>query len=489
MTRARTPPDVNQARRCLQAGNLDEAERISRQLLKRNRKDVNALQLLGSIATTRGAYVDAAEYYRTCVRLNPTAAGLHFLYGKACSMLGRYEEAIAGYDEALRLKPDDRLCAGWKAGALERLEKYDQARDVLQPFVDAGTDDADIAELLARIDVHTADYQAAITLTERHLQKTDTTPSQAVLLNQVKGRAHQKLGQHDLAFESFQRANEASDSRPFDADAHIRLIDDLIETFSANEITKMVRGTDRSTRPVFIAGMPRSGTTLAEQIIDAHPDAHGAGEIEDLEQFAAGLQVKLNAYDPYPVCLTELTQAGADALAGSYLKHIADLGGRATRVVNKSLENYKHLGLVALLFPGAKIIHCRRHPLDTCLSCYMGGILPARAPFVTDLRHLGLAYRQYERVMRHWQAVLDIPILEIVYEDLVNDLEGQSRRMIDFLDLDWDERCLRYYESGRSVLTLSYAQVNKPIYKSAVARYRHYEQHLGPLKAALSETC
>ena len=117
----------------------------------------------------------------------------------------------------------------------------------------------------------------------------------------------------------------------------------------------------------------------------------------------------------------------------------------------------------------------------------MGGILPARAPFVTDLRHLGLVYRQYERIMRHWQAVLDVPILEIVYEDLVNDLEGESRRMIDFLGLDWDERCLRYYESGRAVLTLSYAQVTKPIYKSAVERYRRYEQHLGPLKAALAD--
>lgn len=486
MTPARTPPDVNQAQRCLQAGNLLEAERICRQLLKRDRKDVNAVQLLGSIAMARGAYDDAAGHFRTCVRLKPAAAGLHFLYGKASSMLGHYDEAVAAYDATLRIKPDDRLCAGWKAGALERLGKYEQARGVLQPFVDAGTDDADIAELLARIDIHTGNYEAAITGATRHLQKADTAPAQVTLLNQAKGRAHEQLGQHDLAFEAFERAHEASDTRRFDADAHERFIDDLIETFSASEITRLVRATDRSTRPVFIAGMPRSGTTLAEQIIDAHPDAHGAGELEDLEQVTAGLQLKLNAYDPYPVCVSDLTQADADGLADRYLKRIADLGGRATRVINKSLENYKHLGLVAMLWPGAKVIHCRRHPLDTCLSCYMGGILPTRAPFVTDLRHLGLVYRQYERIMRHWQTVLDLPILEIVYEDLVNDLEGESRRMIEFLGLDWDERCLRYYESGRTVLTLSYAQVSKPIYKTAVERYRHYEQHLGPLKAALA---
>ncbi len=231
--------------------------------------------------------------------------------------------------------------------------------------------------------------------------------------------------------------------------------------------------------------MPRSGPTLVDQIIDAHPDAHGAGEIEDVEQMARQLQVHLDAYDPYPHCVADLTQEAADRLASSYQTRLEQLGRGAARVVNKSLENYKHLGLVAMLFGGARIIHCRRHPLDTCLSCYMGGILPSRAPYVTDLCHLGLVYRQYERLMRHWEAVLDLPILEIVYEDLVEDLEGVSRRLIDFLGLDWDERCLRYYESGRTVLTLSYAQVTKPIYRSAVGRYKHYERHLAPLTAAL----
>ena len=486
MARSQTPQDASHAARCLTSGNLDEAHRICRRLLKRNRKDVNATQVLGSVALARGEYEDAAGHYRTCVRLSPHIAGLRFQYGKACSMLGRYDDAIAAFDEGLRLKPGDRLCCGWKAGAFERLGDYDAAREVLQPFVDAGTEDADMAELLARVEVHQGNYESAVAAAARHLDHPDTLPATAVLLHQVTGRALQKLGDYDRSFEAFRKANEGSTAAPFDAGAHERFVDDLIEAFSETELPGLARAGDTSPRPVFIAGMPRSGTTLVEQIIDAHPAALGAGEIEDLPQMSRGMQVELNAYDTYPHCVSELSQTTTDTLAARYSARLDQLGGGATRVVNKSLENYLHLGLVALICPGARVIHCRRHPLDTCLSCYMGGILPARAPYVTDLGNLGRAYRQYERLMRHWQRVLDTPILEIVYEDLVKDLEGTSRRMIDFLGLEWDERCLRYYESGRAVLTLSYAQVNKPIYTSAVGRYRHYEKHLGPLKDALA---
>ena len=487
MTPPRKPLDISQAARLFEAGNLAEAERLCRRLLKRNRNDVQAQQMLGSIAMARGTYEDAAQHYGRCVRLSPRIAGLHFLYGKACSMLGRYDEAIAVFDKALALKPGDHLCSGWKAGALERLGDYDGARAALEPYVTAGTEDADMAELLARIEMHLGNHNEAVAVAARHLERPDTTPATAKLLNQAIGRAHEKLGEYDRSFEAFRRANEIA-SPAFDPEAHVRFIDDLIETFSAARLGGLVRAGNQSALPVFIAGMPRSGTTLVEQIIDAHPDAHGAGEIEDIEQMAQRLQVLLDAYDPYPQCVADLTQEEADRLASTYQARLEKLGGPAARVVNKSLENYKHLGLIAMLFGGARIIHCRRHPLDTCLSCYMGGILPTRAPYVTDLSHLGMVYRQYERLMRHWQTVLDLPILEVVYEDLVDDLEGVSRRVIEFLGLDWDERCLRYYESGRTVLTLSYAQVTKPIYTSAVRRYRHYERHLKPLKAALAGT-
>jgi hypothetical protein len=153
--------------------------------------------------------------------------------------------------------------------------------------------------------------------------------------------------------------------------------------------------------------------------------------------------------------------------------------------VNKSLENYRNLGLVAVLFPAAPVIHCVRDPRDTCVSCYMSSILPGPHPYITDLRDLGFAYGQYERLMEHWKRVVTQPILEVGYEALVDDLEAESRRIIEFVGLDWHDACLRFHASGRIVRTASYEQVRRPIYRSSIGRYQRFEQHLGPLMEAL----
>jgi len=480
------PPALAQAVRYLQTGRLEEAERIGRRLLKRNKKDPGALKLLGFIARERGEYDEAARQFKKCSDLAPGDAAVHLSLGKARAAQGRYREAIASFDRALGIKPGDPESVGWKAGIFEREGDYARAMDTLKPFVDSGTEDADMAELQARLQIHTGDHEGAIAVAARHLQRPGLPPQQAAALWFVTGRAHEKLQQYDESFEAFRRANEISPVAAFDPQAYVRFVDDVIDAFSAGRLQKIPRASGGSGRPVFIAGMPRSGTTLVEQIIDAHPDAHGAGEIDDLEKITLGLQAELGSIEPYPHCVGDLTGEAADRLARRYLARLGALGRGASRVLNKSLENYKNLGLVAVLFPGARVIHCRRHPLDTCLSCFMGGLRPARAPYVTNLRNLGLVYRQYERLMRHWTATLDLPVLEVSYEALVDDLEGVSRRLIYFCGLGWDERCLRFYESGGTVLTWSYAQVTRPIYRSALGRHKHFEGHLEPLREALA---
>jgi hypothetical protein len=230
--------------------------------------------------------------------------------------------------------------------------------------------------------------------------------------------------------------------------------------------------------------MPRSGTSLVEQILSTHPGVYGAGELTAIDQFARHLGDATG--DAYPQSALHLDQATIDAAARQYLAALQDLAPSAIRVTDKMPGNFLHLGLIQLLFPGARVIHCRRDPLDTCLSCYFQQFNQGQT-FSYDLSDLGHHYRQYQRLMRHWQSVISLPMLDVHYEDLVADQEAMSRKMLEFCGLDWTDECMRFYESKRYVATASYDQVRQPIYHKSVGRWRHYERYLGPLKTALGD--
>jgi hypothetical protein len=180
-----------------------------------------------------------------------------------------------------------------------------------------------------------------------------------------------------------------------------------------------------------------------------------------------------------------LTEPAAERLAHAYLVQLERRAPGAARITDKLPSNFLNLGLICLLFPDARVIHCVRDPRDTCLSCYFQNFV-GQHDYAYDLHDLGVYYRGYERLMAHWGRVVDVPMLTVSYEQLVENQEEQSRRLIAFCELPWDERCLRFHASGRDVVTASYGQVRNPIYRSSVGRWRHYEKHLGPLLAALS---
>ncbi len=467
----------------LRAGDLDQAESICRNLLKRNGRDVDALQLRGAIAMKRRDHAEALKYYKKCLALRPREPQFLFLVGKVEATSGRFAEALARFDRALALKHDFAAAAEWKATVLEWSGDYAGARAVLEPYVASGRENANMAEVQAKVDMHDKRPADAVAILNRHLAG-NLDAEMRHRLGHLAGNAFEELGKFDEAFAAHTGANKAV-ALPFDPAEHRRFVDRLIETFSRDLLAR-VQAARRSRLPVFITGMPRSGTTLVEQIIDAHPQAHGAGEIRDVEEMAAGLQLEIGSLDPYPQCAADLETADLDRLAGRHLERLQRLAPRAARIANKSLSNYLHLGLIAMLFPDAAIMHCRRDPLDTCLSCYFSNILPQAYPHVKDLRHVGFAYRQYERVMDHWRTVVDRPILEVVYEDLVADVEAGARRIIDHCGLPWDDRCVDFHRTGRVVMTLSYDQVRRPMYSSSIGRYRNYERHLVPLVEALA---
>ncbi len=476
--------NIEHAMRLLRAGELDDAEAIARQLLKRDKRNVDAIQLRGAIALTKRDYPDALKHYQRCLSIRPREPHFQFLLGKVFALDGRYADALKKLNKAIELQPDHVQAAEYKALVHQWDGDYDAAAAVLAPFVSAGNENAGMAEVQARIDIHAKRYREAGQLVERHLAAGALDPATRHRLGHVAGSAWEKLGEYARSFGAHTRANQAV-AVPFDRAEYTKLIDGLINVFSKDFIADRSRHGNRSELPVFIAGMPRSGTTLVEQIIDAHPAAHGAGEVREIEDTAANLQLVLESSEPWPRSALDLEPQDITRLAGGYLDSARRTARNAKRVVNKSLENYRTLGLIAVMFPRATIIHCHRDPRDTCISCYMSGILPRPHPYISDLGDLGFAYRQYERLIAHWKQALPIQILDVGYETLVDDLDGQTRRIIDFCGLTWDDKCLAFHASGRTVRTASYEQVRRPIYRSSIGRYKGFEPHIGPLLESL----
>jgi hypothetical protein len=300
------------------------------------------------------------------------------------------------------------------------------------------------------------------------------------------GTLYDAMGLFDRAFDCIRRANELSVAA-FDLDAFSHFVEDSIETFSVANLPQLPHSTVTTELPIFIVGMPRSGTTLVEQIIASHPDAHGAGELSHLEGFVNTLDraATSRGMPPYPKFLFNTQSPVLDTFASRYNDYIAALRPGAKRVTDKHPLNFRYLGFIQLLFPKARVIHCTREPLDTCLSIYFNAF-SRRNAFANDLKTLGMYYREYEKLMAHWHRTLSTPLLDISYEQLVATPETVVRQIVDFAGLPWHDACMRFFENRRAVATPSYSQVRRPIYRTSVGRAQAYAPHLRPLIQALA---
>ncbi len=294
----------------------------------------------------------------------------------------------------------------------------------------------------------------------------------------VLGKMLDDAGRFDEAFARYSSGNalalqkRRAAGQRCDADEYARRVDEWNAAYTPDYFARTRGWGEDSELPVFVVGMMRSGTSLVEQIAASHADVFGAGELVDIGQIATSL--------PF-------AQLQADAVrsaAGKQLQRLRTIGGPASRVIDKMPANVEHLGLIATLFPSARIILCRRDPRDTCLSCFFQPFSSGNL-FTFDLAQCGRHHMQTDRLMAHWLKVLPLRMLEVQYEDLVADLEGQSRRIITFLGLPWSAACLDFHRTQRSVKTASAWQVRQPIYTRSVGRWRNYQRHLKPLFDAL----
>jgi tetratricopeptide (TPR) repeat protein len=458
---------------------------LSEQLLRNNRNNAEALIMQGQVALAQNLFDLAAEQVLKAAAQRPRDIRPHLLLADIRIHQGRYAEAVDRCDKVLRQEPDHPRAVAGKADAYEKSGQRDKARAMLRPLIEDGRETTQQAIIQAQLDLHDRNLDAVIDLTARHLRRARDEGQEFPHLHFLQGRALEYAKRYDDAFVAYARGNSAL-SADFDADAWHAQIDGLTESFTADRFAGVPRAAHGSQLPVFVLGMPRSGSTLVESVLAAHPEVAGAGEFPAMEEIVYSIGTEIGSSLMYPACIEDLDQNDVDTVAGTYLDRLRAVDDTASRIVDKYLNNYLHIGLLAILFPQARIIHCRRHALDTCFSCFQTPLWPTVHPYATDLANLGIVFLAYEQVMRHWRETLEIPMLDVEYEAMVADQEGTTRRLLEFCGLDFDERCLRYYEVGGPVQTASYDQVNRPIYSSSVGRYKNFANHLGPLTEALA---
>jgi tetratricopeptide (TPR) repeat protein len=476
-----------------QLDRLPEALAFAQQAVRLLPHHPRAQFILGSVLLTSGDTSGAVSHLREAIRLKPDFMEAQHNLARALHDPGQIAEAEQLFRQALRSGPPNPRAHTSLANALVAQGRIDEALAQLQDALRLDPGHVPAITALANLAAagHFRFAPEEIARIEELAGRESLPPIDRHNLHFALGAVFDRMGDYTRAFTYYHHGNELrkeydrSRGIVFKPDVCRRLTDRLIAAYTPAYFER-VRGFGLDTeRPVFVVGMLRSGTTLVEQILASHPAVYGAGELPHLGTIVNTVAQRLGGTERYPECMKSLSAAAVKVLAGEYEEALVQAsGGRqppeALRIIDKLPANYLNLGLIATLFPKSRIIHCRRDPVDTCLSCYFQNFQEPIA-YTLDLRHLGVYYREYERLMAHWAAVLPMPFFDLSYEELTAEQEATSRRLVDFCGLEWDERCLRFHETARAVQTASVLQVRQPIYRSSVGRWRRYEAFVQPL--------
>ncbi|UDL91516.1 sulfotransferase [Mesorhizobium sp. PAMC28654] len=500
-----------------QAKKLSEAQELCLRVLARTPNHPLALYILGTLTLNHDDEM-SLRYFARAVGEEPRNPYFHLSLGEAYLKVSEYSPAIRHMQHALELKPDlvEALCAlglayiGFGKPELA-LRPYEKALEINRdhPRVRAGL--ANALTSLGRMEEATVYLKEAVErriampaayndlvqtrkFTEEpaelasiliELRNPKLDPDGAQQLHHAAGKVLNDLQRYEDAMYHFKKAKQAAGYK-FDLEFYRRWVDSMIDIFSPEMLAARAGYGSPSEVPVFVLGMPRSGTTLTEQICASHPDVHGAGELSKLSRTANALGFLNRPAEDLRQSIMSITPDLSRTLAEAHMSYLSERAPGALRVIDKRPHNFELIGLIGLLFPNARIIHCRRDAIDNCVSCFALNFTESHG-YNSDLSTLGLYYREYDRLMRHWDRVFPGRIFESSYETLAGDQEAQSRRLVDYLGLPWDNACLRFFDKDGSVNTFSRWQVRQPIYTSSVKRWKNYESEIQPLIQSLGD--
>lgn len=502
-----------------QQDRLEEAGRLLDRSLRQDSGNANAWSDLGMVRVRAGTPEQALECFSKALVIAPNHPDALNNMAQALCKLGRFDQArpplerlvalqpasaaarysladvqyksnditaaIENYQKAIRLAPDDRRIRLGLGEACESAGRFKQAK--MQYLTVLRRDPKSPLALARLLQLRVGEIDDAwVERAQSLADDPDTLEEGRIRLNIALGYYYDRHKEHAEAFRRLRLGYDAQAvHEPFDADGYTRAIDSLIDVLGSEFFqTAPTSGID-SERPIFVVGMPRSGTTLTEQILASHSRVAAGGELSALLNVSYQIRELSHTREPYPHGLCKIGRIGLRRMARRYLAQLERISTAADRITDKLPFNFMHIGVIALLFPNARIVHCRRHPLDNCLSCYFTSFAD-QIRFANRLETLGRYYLDYHRLMDHWHAVLPVKIFDLQYEAMVDDTEGRIRALLDYCGLDWEDACLSFHETERGVRTPSRWQVRQPIYTGSVQRWRNYASELAPLRSILA---
>jgi len=476
----------NLAALLVQDDRSDEALRVLGDALKIDAKHVPTLVQVARTQTAKGNYTQAEQACRLAFAEKPDSAEAHSVLGQVHLEVDRFHEAIEEFEVALKIDPNLIEAQNHYGVCLKSVGRLEEARDAFIKNLELNPRSYGVYANLADLEKFTPDHERLKTMESILAEAEDPNGPRYMSLHFALGKAYDDIGEYDKAFKhisigaGLKRAKLDYDEAETDS-----FFASIKEIFNAEMFANRPFAGDPTRRPVFIVGMPRSGSTLIEQVLSSHPDVFGAGEIKALSQMLGVVRSRFPGLPRYPKMMSKLNEDQIKLITDGYLAKCGAYAGDAARVTDKLLSNYYFAGMLNILYPNAKIIHSKRNPVDTCLSAYTK-LFKDDMPHSYDLTELGGYYKKYEGLMAHWEQVLPPGVLKTcVYEELVDDLESVARELVEFVGLPWNDACLSFHESARPVKTASVVQVRRPVYKTSVERWRRYGSALRPLLDAL----
>ncbi|MCC5823430.1 MAG: sulfotransferase [Phycisphaerales bacterium] len=487
-------PNASQADALLKAGRFTEAAAAFRKLAASSPGNLSYQRAHATALLHSGKAKDARAVLRRGLRVSPRNHEMLTELAQAHLVLEELEQAEEASRRAMEARPGDANARMVRATVLRATGRYDEAYELVGGAVAGGTGHVPTVQLFLELCLWRGEIAPGIDAARRVLGGMSGGGVNERRVRLAYAQLLEKDGRYDEAFAQYERVNRMrGGAAGFDADAFERLVERVRVAWTPEALAEFGDGaaSQGDELAVLIVGMPRSGSSLIERVLDRHPEVSAGGELPAMHE--AVVEAVPGVEQPVPggaglAVVAEPSLLGrrrAERLRRSYLRALRKRAARSARVTDKSLSNFLHLGPVRAAMPGATVVHCVRDPLDTCLSCFCQDFA-SPMPFTEDLESLGRFYNGYRRLMAHWDAVAPVSA-EVVYERVVEDLEGEAQKVIEAAGLDWDDACARPQEGGGYTGTASRDQVRRKVYRSSVGRWKRFEKHIGPLLDAVDD--